>query len=195
MDVFLSHSAADTKLAERLTRGLERHGLSVWFDGRELSPGSDWRHEIEDAIRSARNVVLLIDRQPRPDNVQEFTWQAALEAAWQDERKRLIPVLRRGAELPGFVLSGSSGNDVPVVRIEDARALRDVVEDIVELADGAATRSRRPRAYRDASGPEAGRSFAIRSVVFDEPDHKSPPKTDNRQKRLDEIERYARALK
>ncbi len=108
MDVFLSHSAADMKLAERLTKGLEGRGLSVWFDGRELSSGDDWRHEIEEAIRSARNVVLLIDRQRKPDDVQEFTWRAALEATWQDERKRMIPVLRRGAELPGFVLSSSA---------------------------------------------------------------------------------------
>ena len=50
MDVFLSHSAADKKLAERLSRGLDVHGLSVWLDRRELTPGSDLRREIEEAV-------------------------------------------------------------------------------------------------------------------------------------------------
>ncbi len=186
MDVFLSHSTADKKLAERLTKGLEGQGLSVWFDGHELSPGSDWRHEIEEAIHSAKNVVLLIDRHREPDDVQDFTWRAALEAAWQDARKRLIPVLRRGAELPKFVLSGSSGKAVPIVRLEDARALRGVVESIVQLANGKASRRARVHADRESGGhrpelPEEG------LTSYQQP--------GERKQRLDEIERYAKTLK
>ncbi len=181
MDVFLSHSTADMKLAERLTKGLEGQGLSVWFDGHELSPGGDWRHEIEQAIRSARNVVLLIDRKREPDNVQEFTWRAALEAAWQDARKRLIPVLRRGAELPRFVLSGSSGSTVPVVSLEDARALQGVVETIVQLANGKEAR----RAGAQANRPSgAGRHIEElldeerQPLDFDDPDRDFEASTD-----------------
>ena len=170
MDVFLSHSAADKKLAERLTQSLEEQGLSVWFDDHELKAGDDWHQAIEQAIDSARNVVLLIDRQREPDRVQDFTWRAALQAAWQDERKRLIPVLRRGAELPKFVLSGSSGRTIPVIRLEDGRALRGVVEEIAKLANG----KRAPRV---------------------EAPSEPPPLKSDRSVRLDEIERYARALK
>ena len=206
MDVFLSHSAADRKLAERLTDSLEDRGLSVWFGDHELSPGSNWQHEIEQAIRSAKSVVLLLDRQREADDVQDFTWRAALGAAW-DARKRLIPVLRRGAELPAFVLSASPGGAVPVVRLEDARTLRGVVDSIVELANGSTTRSGRSRANGDPRS-------AARSIVdelaeepvslshadtLDAGRHKSMIslglETGRRKQRLDEIERYARALK
>ena len=204
MDVFLSHSAADKKLAERLTKGLEGRGLSVWLDEHELSPDSDWQHEIEKAIRSARNVVLLFDRQRKTDNVQEFTWRAALEAAWEDARKRLIPVLRRGADLPKFVLSGSAGDDVRVVRLEDARVLGGAVEDIVKLANGGTTGPNRARLDDDPKptgfpvDADTGLSFevgAVRSVDPSDADHEAPPKTGSRSKRLDEIARYAATLK
>ncbi len=191
MDVFLSHSAADMKLAERLTRSLKGQGLSVWFDGHELAPGSDWQHEIEEAIRSAKNVVLLIDRQREPDEVQDFTWRAALEAAWQDARKRLIPVLRRGAELPKFVLSSRPSDEIRVVRLEDARALRGVVETIVELANGNTKRAAGPPPDElppdDPSSPKTG--YPVSGS------HDPGPKTGSRDRRLDEIERYARTLK
>lgn len=138
VDVFLSYSAADQKLADRLRRGLDAHGLSVWFDS-QLNPGSAWRHEIEEAIRKADHIVLLIGHR-EPDEGQQLTWRVALEAVWQDPEKRFIPVLHHGADLPAFVVSGSSRDSaIPVVRIEDGRNLRDVVETIVDIVKGEPT--------------------------------------------------------
>ena len=162
MDVFLSHSAADEKLAERLVSSLEKRGLSVWHDEKATAPGSDWRRETERAIRSAGNLVLLIDRHRTPDQAQQFTWQAALEAVWQDTDKVLIPVLRRGAELPRFALSGGAPQ---VVRLEDARNLRGVAEAIYEIARSRAAIRRR------------GETGAVRRVFEDDEEDTKEPGT------------------
>ena len=173
VDVFLSHSAADKRLAERLSTGLEAHGLSVWLDRRELTPGSDWRHEIDEAIRKAGHILLLIGRQ-EPDEAQQLTWRVALEAVWQDPKKRFIPVLHHGADLPAFVVSGSSRDAaIPVVRIEDGRNLRDVVGTIVDVVKGEPTQK----------------------VVFERGEDEVKVKAAERSHRLLDIRRYALSLK
>jgi hypothetical protein len=174
VDVFLSHSAADKKLAERLSRGLDAHGLSVWLDRRELTPGSDLRREIEEAIQKADHILLLIGHR-EPDEAQQLTWRVALEAVWQDPEKRFIPVLHHGADLPAFVVSGSSSREaaIPVVRIEDGRNLREVVDTIVEIVKGEPTQK----------------------AVFKRGEDEVRVKEAERSHRLLDIRRYALSLK
>jgi hypothetical protein len=68
-----------------------------------MAAGQDFREEIERALRRARGVVFLIDpgwkRQPRLQNY----WSSVLEGAWENPRKRLIPVLIEDAEAPAFL--------------------------------------------------------------------------------------------
>src|SRR5436853_5160453 len=115
MALFLSYSAANKKVAERLRRELEREGLSVW-SAQNATSDSDLRRQLEDAIRSAEAILVLVG--PRdPDKVQQFTWQEALEAVWKDPGKRIIPLLIGDAKIPTFVFS----NGVPsnAIRISD----------------------------------------------------------------------------
>ncbi len=176
MDIYVSHSGADTKLAERLTRRLEKRGLSVWLDRERLTPGGNWQREVEEAIRSANNVLVLVGRQQEPDKAQQLSWRTALEAVWQDPEKRLIPVLRKGAEVPKFVLSGTSDTEVEAVRLDDARDLRDAVQAIVEVAKG-----------QQAKGAAEG-EHPVR-ISF------SPDAEVERSERMSEIRQFALQLK
>jgi hypothetical protein len=122
VDVFLSHSAADKKLAERLSRGLDAHGLSVWLDRRELTPGSDLRREIEEAIQKADHILLLIGHR-EPDEAQQLTWRVALEAVWQDPEKRFIPVLHHGAAVTSSLESLQTPDDAVSRGLESEESL------------------------------------------------------------------------
>jgi hypothetical protein len=127
MQVFLSYASANRVFAERLRDELKRLGLPLWWDEHEL-PGGEWSRFIEDGIRSASHLLLLIGPRDGEDEEQLLTRKVLLQAAWQDSRKRLIPILLKDAMLPAFVLSAfkissMDGAELPVIRV---RNLRDV---------------------------------------------------------------------
>jgi hypothetical protein len=133
MDIFLSYSSADRKVAEGLREELGRQGVTVWSD-----PGNsslDWRGRMEDGIRSADAILVLVGPRDGTDEAQQLTWRAALEAVWQDPSKRLVPVLLKGAELPTFVHSASSG-EIQAVQVENSRDLRSAAQAISEVVSG-----------------------------------------------------------
>ena len=52
VSVFLSYAREDLQEAKRLCAELEDAGIYVWFDEKDLLPGSRWEYEIEKAIRT-----------------------------------------------------------------------------------------------------------------------------------------------
>ena len=64
MNVFLSYSAADRKLADRLRDELSRDGLSVWDDSRG-STGTNRRRQLEEAIGAADDFLILVGARSR----------------------------------------------------------------------------------------------------------------------------------
>jgi hypothetical protein len=134
MSTFLSYASADCKVAEKLKDELGKAGVKVWSDI-DSATGQEQRDRIEEAIRSASEILVLIGPKNGEDPGQQFTWRVALEAVWQDPRKRLIPILLRGADLPAFVLSGSSGKP-KVIRVEDPRDMRSAAQAILDLIHG-----------------------------------------------------------
>jgi TIR domain len=139
MDAFLSYSSADRKLAERLREELAREGLSVWSD-HVIVPGKNWRQRIEEAIRSSNYILVLLSPRDGADEAQQFTWQVALEAVWQDSDKRLIPILLPSAELPPFVRSGTSGQ-LRVVQVENPREVQDIAQAVLDWIKGRESQS------------------------------------------------------
>jgi hypothetical protein len=61
--VFVSYSRADAAWLERLRVHLRpvarQHAIDFWDDSR-ISPGQDWREEIENALAAARIAILLV---------------------------------------------------------------------------------------------------------------------------------------
>ena len=103
MDVFISHSRRDKGIAERLAVDLQNRGLSVWLDLWSMRPGESFQAAIDNAVRDARSIVLLIDSPVRSSESQRFEWRKALESAWSDPDKQLLGLLIGTSDSPPFL--------------------------------------------------------------------------------------------
>jgi hypothetical protein len=172
MHVFLSYSHADRGLAARLRRSLEAKGLIFNDPSEGPDNGTSWGQRVEEAIRSAEAILLLLGPRKKIDEPQQRTWMLALQAVWKDPAKHWLPILVRDAKLPAFVRSGAAGNDVQAIRIRDSKDLGPAIEAILQTL-GVISRDDQPRrerprevlSTRNGNG-EAGRreaSFKISS--------------------------------
>jgi hypothetical protein len=125
--VFISHARQDRRLIRKLIEELHGHRISTFPSTEDLEAGPDWRRqEIEEAIKLADAVIVVVDPKHQPDDRQRFEWSAALEEAWKDPRKRLIPLLLGNAELPSF-LSHRQGLRVRDPKKEWGRAVAELI--------------------------------------------------------------------
>ncbi len=60
MKVFISHSSKDQDLAARVVSSLEKSGLDVWYDKREILPGDNWADKIAQGLRESDAMVVLL---------------------------------------------------------------------------------------------------------------------------------------
>ena len=92
-DVFLSYAREDQKTARRIAEALERAGYSVWWD-QTLSPGEAYDEVTENALQSAKSVVVLWSRHSVGSR-----WVRA-EATQAERNGTLLPVLIEPCKLP-----------------------------------------------------------------------------------------------
>lgn len=98
VEVFVSYAHEDAGLLQPLLkhlRLLERQGLiSVWSDSK-IEPGQDWRKEIEDHLRSAQVILLLISADFMDS---EFIWYNEMSHAVERHNAgtaTVVPVILR----------------------------------------------------------------------------------------------------
>ncbi|WAT17009.1 TIR domain-containing protein [Aurantiacibacter sp. MUD11] len=95
-EVFVSYSRADQKQAMQVIKLLQDAGLNVWWDG-ELKPGSQYLDSTEEALESAKAVVVLWTQTSIASN-----WVRD-EAMSGRDRNCLVPVSLDGSMAPlGF---------------------------------------------------------------------------------------------
>jgi TIR domain len=92
-DIFISYARADKDRAEQLAEAFSRQGWSVWWD-REIPPGKSFDETIENALNSARCIIVLWSR----DSVSS-RW-VKTEAAEGAERGILVPALIDKVQIP-----------------------------------------------------------------------------------------------
>jgi hypothetical protein len=92
--VFISYSHEDSDFAEVLINKIEKEGLSVWADNDKLNAGEDWRSTIDQAIKEA--FVLIVVMSPAAKSSEYVTYEWAF--AWGAGVK-VIPVLFKPTEL------------------------------------------------------------------------------------------------
>ena len=140
MNVFVSYSATSIEWAVRLKSSLQQHGVSAWSDPGDTATPLTWSERIEQAIRNAQAIIVLLEGGAEPDDKQLRTWQLTIDAVWSDNDKRLIPFLLRNAELPPFARSSVPvGSSLPIVRVHDpSRDWERAVNNLVALLHGQA---------------------------------------------------------
>ncbi len=134
--VFLSHSHAESALAESLRRALELRGAAAWVCRGEIAYGSSWRGEIVAAIKRSDVVVVVWSK-----SANQSVHVAAEIAMAQELGKTVVPI-----RLGCFELAG----DLPYMlqrlhRLEltptpTDTELQEVVDALLGRLDGAALR-------------------------------------------------------
>lgn len=144
MTVFLSYDRRDEPLANRLEMCLEGRGFEVLSQRFSLLPGQRWQDETRQAIDRAAAVLLLLGPDAQRGDWQDLEIRTALEAAWNDPEKRLIPVLHGGATPPHFLHSVYPLGQLEAIVLEDGTQAALAAAAIEELLAGR-ERSRRER--------------------------------------------------
>jgi hypothetical protein len=93
--VFISYSHKDREIVIPAIRIQKDLRDAAYFDVYNISPGSHWRREIANAIRSAEVFILCWSKNAADSKEVEREWQCAL-----DNRTRIIPVLLDETSLP-----------------------------------------------------------------------------------------------
>jgi hypothetical protein len=118
--LFISHSSQDDGDVKRLREILEAHGLTTWVDSRRLSGGDSLWTEVEAAIRSARQFLVVVTVKSLASKWVKRETRLALELA--QERKdgfKVISVVMPGVDT-GFVGSTFSPKTTPTPLSEQA---------------------------------------------------------------------------
>ncbi len=95
-DIFISYARSEMARAKQLASVLSEQGWTVWWD-RQLQAGESWATQIEQALDSARCVVVLWSA-----NSVDSAWVID-EAAYARDLGKLIPVQLDKVRIPyGF---------------------------------------------------------------------------------------------
>jgi tetratricopeptide (TPR) repeat protein len=92
--VFISYAREDARFADRLAEDLERLQIPVWID-RRIQPGSRWDQEVEQAIKRATVMVVVLSKHSVSSLAvgDEFTFAL-------DDGDLVVPVLFEDCEVP-----------------------------------------------------------------------------------------------
>jgi len=98
--VFISFNRSDREIATRLASNLEKDGIAVWMDNRQLTPGMNITDEIIKAIDKCRVFIPLISQNSRQiiteDGMIKYhvsEWQYFSKRRMSDKDTAVIPVI------------------------------------------------------------------------------------------------------
>jgi WD40 repeat protein len=92
-DVFISYSRRDLEFVHRLHASLVASGKDVWVDWQDILPTAEWLEEVFEGVESSDNFLFVIS----PDSLTSEVCARELGHALE-QRKRLVPILRRDAD-------------------------------------------------------------------------------------------------
>ena len=102
--IFLSHNSADKDFVRRLAADLDSQGIKCWLDEAEIKVGESLIEKIRDGIDSFEYVAAILS----PNSIASAWVQKELDVAMNLEisgrRVKVLPVMYRKCELPGFLL-------------------------------------------------------------------------------------------
>lgn len=131
-DVVISYSRRDLEVVRTIHADLERRGLRVWRDENQIPAGAVFSKAIEEALQDTAAVGVIVSPDAISSKwVQEEYYRALSLANRPTDPLRLIPILVKDAELPGFLANRQW------VDLRDAEQFPTNIERIVEAVKGA----------------------------------------------------------
>lgn len=105
-DIFISHNSVDKPWVIKLKVALENQNIKVWLDKDEIRPGDLFAQALEDGIEVSKTVALIVSPESMESGwVKEEYYRALSLANAKKQPLRIIPIILRTAELPGFLSS------------------------------------------------------------------------------------------
>jgi HEAT repeat protein len=92
--IFISYNHDDGDFAEILSRRFAKVGLDTWMDTDRLRAGEDWRAEIDQAIKEAAALIVVMTPKAKESEYITYEWAFALGAG-----VRVTPILLKPTEL------------------------------------------------------------------------------------------------
>ena len=136
--VFLSYASVDRAAARRLYKRLAKRGVRCWFDEDEIGLGDRWVTALDDALRKARYILVLVSEHSAGDRHhwqhQEIRIALGRSLATNDP-SYLIPILADGSEVPTELLQWQPIN---------ARSTRDFNRLVAAIQSGAPLAAKAP---------------------------------------------------
>jgi len=92
--VFISYSRGDAKFASKLRQQLNESKLAAWRDIDDLRAGETWQQAIDDALRTAAALIVILSPPAMKSEYVTYEWAFALGAGIP-----VIPILWKAAQL------------------------------------------------------------------------------------------------
>lgn len=86
--VFISYSSTDQGAAQYFLQALLEADFDVWLDKGRLNGGTEWKEEIDEAIRESSVIIFLVSPRSVKSDYVTYEWAFALGAG-----KHIIPVI------------------------------------------------------------------------------------------------------
>jgi nucleoside phosphorylase len=137
-DILLSYSRHDLEIVRTIETELERRGLRVWRDEKQILAGVVFSKAIEEALQDTAAVGVIVSPDAISSKwVQEEYYRALSLANRPKDPVRLIPILVKDADLPGFLANRQW------VDLRDAVTFSQNIEHIVRAVKGEANQTTR----------------------------------------------------
>jgi hypothetical protein len=88
--IFISYARKDASFAGRLKRRLQTSKLTAWRDVDDVRGGDNWQQAVDDALRGAAALVVVLSPAATKSEYVTYEWAFALGAG-----VRVVPVLQR----------------------------------------------------------------------------------------------------
>jgi HEAT repeat protein len=92
--IFISYNHNDGDFADNLKEKIKKAGFEPWIDIAGLRAGKDWRAEIDQAIKGASALIVVMTPRAKESEYVTYEWAFALGAG-----VKVIPVLLKPTEI------------------------------------------------------------------------------------------------
>lgn len=105
MQVFISHSHADSHAVERIARRLQGEAHDVWVDSLNLHPGDNIQEKIDEGLHTADVLIVVISKNSFRSRFVQAEFSAIAMRQLSKAERRIIPVKIDDSEVPSYLAS------------------------------------------------------------------------------------------